>query len=151
MTGTDADKDPDVQDHDPAMDDGTDDHSNWYGEETATFGDRLAGAREAAGLTQSDLADKLGVKTSTLRKWEDDLAEPRANRLQMLAGMLGVSLSWMMTGRGDGPEGPSDAPEISADVRAMLDEMRALRSQMSAAATQLATLEKRLRKALTSS
>ena len=29
---------------------------NWYAEEAATFGDRLAGAREASGMTQAQLA-----------------------------------------------------------------------------------------------
>lgn len=120
----------------------------WFGEETATFGDRLAGARDAANLTQRGLAERLGVKTSTLRKWEEDLAEPRANRLQMLAGMLGVTLSWLMTGRGDGPEAPVDEPMMTADVRVLMDELRVLRIQMDQTATKMATLEKRLRKAL---
>ncbi|SMY09459.1 helix-turn-helix domain-containing protein [Flavimaricola marinus] len=123
-------------------------NSDWYGEETATFGDRLAGAREAAGLTQSEVAHRLGVKTATLRKWEDDLAEPRANRLTMLAGMTGVSLTWLMTGRGEGPEAPGEEPDMSDDVKTMLDEMRVLRSQMAVATSQLAALEKRLRKTL---
>ncbi|MEZ5913851.1 MAG: helix-turn-helix transcriptional regulator, partial [Paracoccaceae bacterium] len=34
---------------------------NWYSEEAATFGDRLAAAREAAGLSQAELAQRLGV------------------------------------------------------------------------------------------
>ena len=38
---------------------------DWYGEASATFGDRLAGAREAAGLSQEALAAKLGVMPST--------------------------------------------------------------------------------------
>jgi DNA-binding XRE family transcriptional regulator len=55
---------------------------NWYGADVATFGDRLAGAREAAGLSQEDLAQRLGVRLTTLQNWEEDLAEPRGNRLQ---------------------------------------------------------------------
>ena len=30
----------------------------------------------------------LGVRLATLRSWEDDLSEPRANRLSMMAGLL---------------------------------------------------------------
>lgn len=122
--------------------------TDWFSEDTATFGDRLAGAREAAGLSQSSLAGRLGVKTSVLRRWEDDLSEPRANRLTILAGMLGVSLSWLMTGRGDGPDAPTDEPVMTNDVKVMLNELRVLRTQMAAAAGQMATLEKRLRKVL---
>ena len=37
--------------------------NDWFSEETATFGDRLAGAREGAGLSQKDLASRVGVRT----------------------------------------------------------------------------------------
>lgn len=66
--------------------------TDWYGPDVATFGDRVAAARENAQMTQAALAKRLGVKHATLRAWEDDLSEPRANRLSMLAGILGVSM-----------------------------------------------------------
>lgn len=40
---------------------------DWYSADTATFGDRLAGARDAAGLDQRGLADKLGVKLAVIQ------------------------------------------------------------------------------------
>ena len=70
--------------------------SDWYGPDMATFGDRLAAAREHAAMSQSDMAKRLGVKVSTLRKWEQDLSEPRANRLSMMAGLLNVSIMWLL-------------------------------------------------------
>ncbi len=121
---------------------------DWYGEDAATFGDRLSGAREAAGMTQKQLAGRLGVKLGTLRNWEDDLNEPRANKLQMVAGLLGVSLTWLLTGRGDGPEGPDERSEISQDVARILSEMRAVRAQIAQSAERLGQLEKRLRAAI---
>lgn len=124
------------------------DDASWYSEETATFGDRLAGAREAAALTQGALAGKLGVKTATLAAWENDLKEPRANRLQMLSGLLGVSLSWLLTGQGDGPQAPVDGEPMAADLVDLLAEMRGLRTQMAQSAEKLAQLEKRLRASL---
>ncbi|MDP5362418.1 MAG: helix-turn-helix domain-containing protein, partial [Paracoccaceae bacterium] len=84
------------------------DDLGWFSEETATFGDRLAGAREAAGMDQKALAEKLGVKTNVISGWENDLKEPRANRLQMVSGILGVSITWLLTGEGDGPDAPDD-------------------------------------------
>ena len=63
-----------------------DTEDGWFSDEQATFGDRVAGARDAAGLTQDQLAEKLGVKPSTVRDWEDDVSEPRSNKLQMMAG-----------------------------------------------------------------
>ena len=68
------------------------DESDWYTTDVATLGDRLVALREQAQLSQADLARKLGVKKSTLVAWEEDRNEPRANRLQMLSGILGVSL-----------------------------------------------------------
>ena len=70
----------------------TSQNSGYYSDDAATFGDRVAAAREAIGLGQSDLARRLGIKEKTLRGWEEDTAEPRANKLQMVAGILNVSM-----------------------------------------------------------
>lgn len=121
---------------------------DWFSEKRATFGDRLAAAREAANLTQKDLAKRLGVKAKTVAAWENDLSEPRANRLQMLAGLLNVSLMWMLTGAGDGVDPPGTEPAISADARAVLLELRELRGDIDDAVARLARLEKHLRKLL---
>ncbi len=119
--------------------------NGWYSENAATFGDRLAGARDAAGMSQKNLATKIGVKVSTLDAWENDLREPRANRLQMLSGMLNVSLRWLLTGVGAGPDGPDIETPIAADVNAVLVEMRVVRTQMAEAAVKLGQLETQLR------
>lgn len=121
---------------------------DWFSEDTATFGDRLAAAREAAQLSQKDLALRVGIKTSTLRNWEEDLSEPRANRLSMLAGLLGVSLSWLLTGEGEGVEAPQDDEGSAPDVTALLNDLRTVRAQISNANDRLAMIEKRLRVAL---
>ncbi|WP_394178125.1 multiprotein-bridging factor 1 family protein [Yoonia maritima] len=126
----------------------TETEGDWFGEEAATFGDRLAGAREASGLTQKTLASRLGVKPSVIEGWENDTKEPRANRLQMLSGILGVSLSWLLTGEGEGPEAPEEGMEISSDLLDLLAEMRLLRSQIAQSGKKLGQLEKRLRTAI---
>jgi len=120
------------------------DAEDWYSEETATFGDRLAAAREAAGLKQKELAQRVGVKTGTLRNWEDDLSEPRANRLSMLGGILGVSLRWLVTGEGEGVEAPEETPP-TADLNGLLADLRAVRAQIAQSNEKLALIEKRLR------
>ena len=124
------------------------DGQEWFGADTATFGDRLAGAREAAGFDQKGLAAKLGVKTTTIEAWENDLKEPRANRLQMVSGVVGVSMSWLLTGEGDGPDAPDEANVMTSDLIDLLAEMRALRGQIAQSAEKLGRLEKRLRAAL---
>lgn len=120
---------------------------NWYDADVATFGDRLAAAREAAGMDQETLAKRLGIKITTLRKWEDDFAEPRANKLSMMAGLLGVSMTWLITGVGEGIN-DGDGPGPDADARALLDELRDLRTAFTAKAEHVGRIEKRLRRLL---
>jgi HTH-type transcriptional regulator, cell division transcriptional repressor len=121
-----------------------DTNTTWFSAEVATFGDRLAGAREAAGLTQHDMAKRLGVRLTTVQAWEDDASEPRSNRLQMVAGMLSVSIRWLLTGEGDGLDAPS-APGIhdAATTEALADLAR-MRAQMLALAQDMGQMEARL-------
>lgn len=118
---------------------------DWFSEDRATFGDRLAAAREAAELTQKGLAKRLGVKAKTIAAWENDLSEPRANRLQMLAGLLNVSLMWLLNGEGEGVDPPGMEPALTHDAKAALLELRELRGDIDDAANRLARLEKHLR------
>jgi transcriptional regulator with XRE-family HTH domain len=117
----------------------------WFAGDVATFGDRLAGAREAAGLTQAQLAKRLGVRLTTVEAWEADAAEPRANRVQMLAGMLNVSIRWLLTGEGDGLDAPTPPGALPPEVRAALEDLAALRARMLALVGEMGQMEKRLR------
>lgn len=121
---------------------------DWYSEAHATFGDRLVAAREAAELGQKELAKRLGVKPKTIAAWENDISEPRANRLQMLAGLLNVSLVWLINGEGEGVAPPGGEAVLGADAKSILLEMRELRGDIDEAADRLARLEKHLRKLL---
>ncbi|WP_419739978.1 helix-turn-helix domain-containing protein [Ruegeria sp.] len=121
------------------------DETDWYGPDAATFGDRLAGAREAAGMTQAQLARRLGVKKATIAAWENDLSEPRANRLSMMAGMINVSIMWLLTGEGEGMEAPLEEGEANLELADAVAELRAIRGEMRASAERAARLEKKLR------
>lgn len=68
-----------------------------------TLGGRLSAARDASGLSLADVANRVGVKRDSLLAWEADRAEPRPSNLIDLAGILGVSPMWLMTGVGWGP------------------------------------------------
>lgn len=119
---------------------------NWYGPEAATFGDRMAGAREAADMTQAQLARRLGVKKTSLMSWEQDLSEPRANRLSMLSGLLNVSMTWLLTGEGDDLSEPTPEDEANPDIAAVLSELRAVHTEQRGLAERAARLEKSLRR-----
>jgi transcriptional regulator with XRE-family HTH domain len=119
--------------------------TGWFDADVATFGDRLAGAREAAGLSQEQLAKRLGVRLTTVQAWEDDASEPRANRLQMMAGMLNVSIRWLLTGEGEGLDAPASPGTLSDTAQAALKDLGRIRAQMLALATEMGQMEKRLR------
>lgn len=121
-----------------------------WSDTAATFGDRLAAARDAQGLSQSQLARKLGLRLQTIRNWEEDRSEPRANKLQMLAGFLNVSMVWMMTGEGEGGPGARSADadgegSFGSSIRDLVAELRELRLGQVRSAERMALLEKRLR------
>jgi transcriptional regulator with XRE-family HTH domain len=96
--------------------------------EIDTLGGRIANARELSGLGAAQLAKRLGVKTKTLLNWESDKSQPRANRLAMLGGALGVSPSWLLAGFGDGPVADLTTGELRMAMRA-LDQARNLHQQ----------------------
>ncbi|MGM0585447.1 MAG: helix-turn-helix domain-containing protein [Pseudomonadota bacterium] len=116
---------------------------DYYSDEAATFGDRLAAAREALGYSQSQLASRAGVRLATIQNWESDRSEPRANKLQMIAGILNVSIVWLLTGEGEG--GVAAEPDQDAELRGALAELREIRVAQSRLLARLARLEKRLR------
>lgn len=124
------------------------DDLDWYGPETATFGDRLSAAIEKSGMTQKLVAKRLGIKLVTLKSWEQDISEPRANRLSMLAGLLGVSVMWLLHGEGDGVEHSDKENQVSPEINDILFEIRAVQTGLLSSADKLAKLEKQLRSRL---
>lgn len=62
-----------------------------------TLGGRIWRARDAAKLSIKELAVRVGVRGETISAWERDRAEPRTNRLFMLASVLGVTPAWLIT------------------------------------------------------
>ena len=125
--------------------------ADWFDPETSTFGDRITGAREASGFNQAELAKRLGVKVKTVRAWENDQSEPRANKLGKLAGILGVSMMWLLTGKGQGVDSPDAQDPLSDDLEAVMRDLRQLRLDQAELVERMARMEKRLRAAVTGS
>lgn len=102
-----------------------------------TLGGRISFARESAGLSEEEAARRLGVLAESWIAWERDRDAPRANRLATMAGILGVSLSWLIGGAGDGPQdrpasdGPSDdRAELLRELRQASRDVAALNRRM---------------------
>ena len=96
------------------------DDLDWYGPETATFGDRLSAAIEKSGMTQKLVAKRLGIKVATLKSWEQDISEPRANRLSMLAGLQPVSIMRLLHREGDGVDHSDNEPQHTPEINHLI-------------------------------
>ncbi len=119
-------------------------NSDHFNETVATFGDRLEAAREAKGLTIEGLAEKIGVDVSKVEGWENDADVPRANRVQILAGLLNVSIVWLISGEGNGTSHVADRYERPTGVNDALGEISQLKATLSGALEKLENLEERL-------
>lgn len=98
-----------------------------------TLGGRICQAREAMGLSTAQMARRLGVKTTTMAGWELDRSEPRSNKLVMLAGMLNVSPSWLLTGRGESPSGelnPTEMTTLKTNLMQLRDQAVSISEQI---------------------
>lgn len=62
-----------------------------------TFGTKLKQARQEAGLSQEQLAEKLNVSRSAVAKWETDKGMPDIENLKSIAGFLNVSIDYLLT------------------------------------------------------
>ena len=90
-----------------------------------TMGGRISRAREASGLSVKEFAWRLGVKIATINAWERDRSQPSSHRLANMAGLLQVSLSWIVHGVGIGPS-DNFASETNEEMAAKLNQLRLL-------------------------
>jgi len=60
------------------------------------FGERIAQARQRAGLTQKQLAEKIGTTQRVLTYWEREAEGLRAEQLAKLSEVLGVSADYFL-------------------------------------------------------
>ena len=60
------------------------------------LGARLAAARHAAGLSQQQVADKLGMRRPAISEIETGERDVKALELDRLAHLYGVALEWLL-------------------------------------------------------
>ncbi len=83
------------------------------------YGNRLSTAREAAGLTQEQVAKAVGLTVSTYRSYEKGRARVPVDLLPQLAEVFGRSLYWM--------HGLSDPRGLSGDEQQLVTIYQKLR------------------------
>jgi transcriptional regulator with XRE-family HTH domain len=65
------------------------------------MGMRIAIARKEKKLSREELANRMGIKSGTVKLWEDGRRAPRTNQLLTLCGLLDVTTHWLLEGRVD--------------------------------------------------
>lgn len=66
-----------------------------------TFGRMITVLRKEKGMTQLELAEKMGVTDKAVSKWERDLSFPDISAIPKLAGIFGVTVDELMQVKAD--------------------------------------------------
>lgn len=82
-----------------------------------TIGNRISKYRKTKGMTQEDLAGKLGVSSQAVSKWENDASCPDISLLPQLCKVLGVTADELLTGK------TNEVKMVPAEQRKNLDDM----------------------------
>lgn len=82
-----------------------------------TIGSRIAKLRKRKGLTQEELAVKLGVSAQAVSKWENDISCPDISLLPQLVRILGVTADELLTSK------TGDVVLVPEKERKSLDEL----------------------------
>lgn len=61
--------------------------------------DRIFNLLKEKGITQSALADKIGVRQATISDWKRKKTTPSAETIGLIAEILGVSTDYLITGK----------------------------------------------------
>lgn len=84
-----------------------------------SLGKRIQGARKRLGLTQEQLAEKLGVSGQAVSKWESDISCPDITALPVLADIFGMSVDELLRGQ----DKSTESLQLIKNSGKSLDEM----------------------------
>ncbi len=63
-----------------------------------TFSERLTDLRKKSGMSQEQLAEKLGLTRQTVSKWENGQSTPELAYIAILSELLGVTTDYLIKG-----------------------------------------------------
>ena len=94
-----------------------------------TTGQLIKAARKQAGLTQMELAEKLGIPYQSVGQWERDIRNPKYESLRRIADALNTSVSYLL-----GQDGTRVAPDVhQVFIERLLQELSNCLSGLNAA------------------
>lgn len=78
-----------------------------------TTGQKIYEARRKAGMTQEELAERLGVSRQAVSKWESDAAFPETEKILELCKLFGISADELLFSEKGSSEGKAEAQEAN--------------------------------------
>lgn len=87
------------------------------------FSEKLMVLRKKAGLSQEQLADRLGVTRQSVSKWESGAALPELVKLISLSEMFDVSLDYLVKDCAEEPSPGKSADKDAARLEQKLDAL----------------------------
>jgi transcriptional regulator with XRE-family HTH domain len=94
-----------------------------------TLGERIKSARKKAGLSQKDLANRMGVTQSNISQYENGYKSPGYETLERFASAIGCGISDLLPGEVTASQGDSSAGSsllLQSDEYDLLCSYRAL-------------------------
>ena len=101
-----------------------------------TMGEMIAALRKEKGMTQLELAQKMGVTDKAVSKWERDLSCPDVSSLPRLAEVFGISVDELMQVKSESKEEKEDVKALIATI------LKAIPVAMGVAVTALSAMGK---------
>lgn len=62
-----------------------------------TFAEKLKSIRKQAGLSQEQLAEKLGVSRQAVTKWETDMGIPDIENIMAISALFDISIDELLS------------------------------------------------------
>lgn len=81
--------------------------------------EKIYSCRKKLGISQEELAERVGVSRQAVSKWELGIATPELDKLMLLARTFGVTADWLLDDERDADEGekkenPSQQDRVAA-------------------------------------
>lgn len=79
--------------------------------------ERIYTLRRKAGLSQEQLAERVGVSRQAISKWEGGLSVPELEKLRALSEVFGVTLDELVNGDPSVRSEPAESPPVKPESR----------------------------------
>lgn len=101
-----------------------------------TTGQHIRTARQKAGMTQAQLAERLGIPYQSIGQWERDVRNPKLDTLKRIADALNISIQDLMgipnwvdeRNLWETVDAPDQSGMTANEIQVWLDQLEGIRS-----------------------